>query len=257
MPGSILKAEVRSRIWNLLTQQKIALFPGAFGRTPKFRGVRKAVARLRDLPEWREAERVLVLGEPVLAKVRRAVITDHKTLIVPDLTRTEGWIGELSPRRPSQIQQIAEVAELMGRTGETPPSQVEFQAGQVTHPVDLMIIGAVGIDLQGTRIGKGIGEADLVYGLGRSRGFIQEQMPVMVMVHNLQMLKEPVTRETMDLPVDIIITPDQFQRIEAFHPKPKGLYSSMITTERLDAFPGLRTILTRDEFPLPDENARY
>jgi len=257
MPGSIIKAEIRSRIWNLLTQQKIALFPGAFGRTPKFRGVRKAVDRLRLLPEWRDAQRVLVLGEPVLAKIRRAVITDQKTLIIPDLAHTDGWIGEISPRRPSLLQQAADAAERFGRVGEKPTPQVDFHSGQETHPVDLMIIGAVGVDDQGARIGKGIGEADLVYALGRTQGFIQEETPVVVMIHSLQILKEPATREATDLPVDIVITPESTQLIKAFHTRPKELHSSIVTPERLEAFPGLRDILVRAGIPLPDESRRY
>lgn len=227
MPGSIIKAQIRNRIWNLLTQKRVALFPGAFGRTPKFRGMQKAITRLRETQEWQQAGRVLVLGESVLGKVRRAIVQERKTLVVPDLTRIDGWLGEIDPALP----------------------KATFYTGAQTRPVDLMIIGAVCVDHFGARIGKGIGEADIVYALGRDRGFISENTPVVVMVHHLQVIEERATREATDLPVDLIITPRKLRRVSILGPRPRGLETSMITPDRIEAFPGLKDILDREGIP--------
>jgi 5-formyltetrahydrofolate cyclo-ligase len=227
MPGSITKAQIRSRIWNLLTQRKVALFPGAFGRTPEFRGVRKAVSLLRKTSEWGKAQRVLVLGEPILGKVRDAVIADKKTLIVPDLTRTDGWIGELDPAGGTRAKTF-------------------FQFGRHVSPVDLIIIGAVGVDHFGSRIGKGIGEADLIYALGRERGFIGACTPVVAVVHQLQVMEERATRENTDLPVDMIVTPKEVRHVHMLGQRPEGMKDSIVTPERLEAFPGLKGIFARE-----------
>ena len=248
MPGSIIKAEIRNRIWNLLTQQKVALFPGAFGRTPKFRGMHKAILRLRETPEWQQAQRVLVLGESVLGKVRTATIDESKTLVVPDLTRIDGWIGEVDPTLHGLKSTRRAIANF-GRPGKSLPSGTAFQTGTATRPVDLMVIGAVCVDHFGARIGKGIGEADIVYALGRDRGFIGENTPVVVMVHHLQVIEERATREATDLPVDLIITPRAIRRVDLLGPRPRGIETAMITPDRIEAFPGLKDILEREGIP--------
>ncbi len=250
MPGSILKAEIRSRIWSLLTRTGIALFPGAYGRTPRFHGVRKVVEQFHQLDQWTRAKRVLVLSEPVLDRIRRAVVRDGKVLVVPDLTRTEGWIIEVDPAAVG-VERALEGASALGVAEREVPQGVRFLRGQEIFPVDLMIIGAVGVDRHGARVGKGAGEADLVYALGRDRGFITAETPVAVLVHDLQLLEEPATREPTDLPIDLIVTPKGTHRVRSMHMRPKGLDPAMITPERLAAFPGLRRMLDREGIDLP------
>ena len=243
MPGSTLKAEIRGRIWDLLTGHGVVRFPGAFGKTPWFRGVRKALAQLRSLAPYARASRVLVLSEPVLEEIRRAVVADGKTLLVPDLARTEGWLAEIDP----QAFTSREDADAAARGGSAAKGTgVKFVHGREAQPVDLMIIGAVGVDPRGARIGKGVGEADLVYALGRGRGFVRAETPVAVIVHRLQILEAPGVREPTDLPVDLVVTPEGVTAVRAMHIRPKGLHPSMITPERLKAFPGLRGILERE-----------
>jgi 5-formyltetrahydrofolate cyclo-ligase len=118
-----------------------------------------------------------------------------------------------------------------------------------------MIIGAVGVDRHGVRIGKGAGEADLVYALGRDRGFLGTTTPVAVLIHDLQLLEEPAAPEATDLPVDLIITPKGARAVRSLHIRPKGLDPAMITPDRLEAFPGLRGILQREGIELPSNHS--
>ncbi len=251
MPGSTLKAEIRGRIWDLLTGHGVVRFPGAFGKTPWFRGVRAALAQLRSLAPNAGANRVLVLSEPVLEEIRRAVVADGKTLLVPDLARTGGWLAEIDPQAFTSREDADAAARGGGSAKDSAKdsakgSGVRFVHGREAQPVDLMIIGAVGVDPRGARIGKGVGEADLVYALGRGRGFVRAETPVAVIVHRLQILEAPGVREPTDLPVDLVVTPEGVQTVRAMHIRPKGLHPSMITPERLKAFPGLQGILDRE-----------
>jgi 5-formyltetrahydrofolate cyclo-ligase len=247
MPGSVHKAQIRQRVWALLTQQGVALFPGAFGRTPRFQGQDRGIAMLRDMPQWHAAERILVQPDQGLEAVRRQVLADGKTLIVPDLTRTEpGWILEVVPgAAPPEFTPGVPGREPQSRLGH------RYLPGAETAPVDLMIVGAVAVDRRGTRIGRGIGSADLVYALGRDRGFVRPETPVAVLVHPLQFFDEQADREPTDLPIDFVVTPDEVVAVQAVVMRPKGLHPRLITPERLDRFPGLRRILEREGIELP------
>ena len=253
MPGSVRKAQIRGRIWDLLRRRAIVRAPGVYGRTPKFRGASQSAARLRATGVWAGAARVLALGEPVLHAVRAAVIEDEKVLVVPDLARSEeGWIVEIDGRVLGR-EQARKAARLVG-TGKPLPAGVKFLRGRETKRVDLMVIGAVAVTRDGSRVGKGVGEADLVYALGRDRGFLGSRTPVAVIVHHLQLLDESTDQEPTDLPVDLIFTPDEHCPVNAIRMRPKGLHPSMITPRRLQTFPGLRQILTREGIAVPEND---
>ncbi len=249
MPGSILKAQIRHRVWDLLTRTGIVRQPGAYGHTPVFRGVHEALARLESLSGWREAERVLVLREKVLTSVRKAGLEEGKTLLIPDLSRAEGWVLELDVAKLGR-EKALEIARACSEPDWNPPEEARFRMGRDVEPADLMIVGAVGVDFRGARVGKGVGEADLIYSLGRSRGFVTERTPVVVFVHDLQVIEEPGTSEPFDLPVDVVVTPRRTHPVQALRIRPKGVHPAMITPERLTTFPTLQRILTEDAPPL-------
>ena len=253
MPGSVSKAQIRSRIWDLMTRQGIALFPGAYGRAPTFRGLTECIGRLRGMEAWVQARRVLVLADPVLQSVREDAVEDGKTLVVPDLSRCAGeWILEIDP---SALKGPAarEAARASGCACGAPLAGVRALHGHETAPVDLMVIGAVAVNRGGARIGRGAGGADLVYALARDRGILRAETPVMVLVHRVQIFEEPLDREPTDLPIDYIVTPEGVITIEAVVMRPKGLHPSMITPQRLETYPGLREILEREGIPLPEK----
>lgn len=245
MPGSIFKAQIRSRIWDMLTRAGVAGFPGAHGRTPTFTGADAAVERLRAQSIWRDARRILVLSEPVLKPVRRAAVADGKVLVVPDLARTTGWIVEIDPARMDPETALSVAAAFDAARVDLPPG-VRTLYGRETEPVDLMVVGAVCVDPHGARVGKGAGEADIVYALGRSRRFLNEQTPVAVIVHEMQVCDEPGARENTDLPIDLIFTPGGWLQVQGLHIRPSRLDPAVVTRERLARFPGLTGILERE-----------
>ncbi|MFH1144318.1 MAG: 5-formyltetrahydrofolate cyclo-ligase [Candidatus Eisenbacteria bacterium] len=245
------KAQIRRMIWERLTREGLALFPGVYGRTPRCSGQAEGIARLKGLDIWSGAERILVLPDMALDAIREQVVGARKTLIIPDLTRTdEDWILEIDPRRAGE-RVSCEAARSLIRGDHAPVAGVRFMRGRETPPVDLMVIGAVGVNRLGTRVGRGCGGADLVYALGRDRGFLRSETPVAVVVHPLQLFDEPTDREATDLPVDYIVTPQETIRIETLVMRPKGLDPCMVTPHRLECFPGLRRILEREGISIP------
>jgi 5-formyltetrahydrofolate cyclo-ligase len=250
MPGSIRKAQIRNRVWDLLRRQAIVRGPGVYGRTPRFRGASQSAARLRTSDLWRQAQRVLVLRERVLEGVRQAAIEDGKQLLIPDLRRQEpGWVLEVDARGLDSAATGA-----VARDAEY--ADAPYLRGREVEPVDLMVVGAVAVSGDGDRVGKGRGEADLVYALGRERGFLGPETPVVVLVHDLQVVEGVGAREPTDLPIDLIVTPERLIRVDPILMRPKGLHPSMITPQRLRDFPGLRAILEREGIRLPESPAQ-
>jgi 5-formyltetrahydrofolate cyclo-ligase len=49
------KQSVRERTWTRLERAHVALFPGARGRIPNFKGAALAGERLAATPEWKRA----------------------------------------------------------------------------------------------------------------------------------------------------------------------------------------------------------
>jgi 5-formyltetrahydrofolate cyclo-ligase len=256
MPDLVSKAQIRRTIWERLTRMGLARFPGVYGRTPRCPGQEQGIARLQEMEIWRTARRIVVLPDTALQTIRERVVQDQKILVVPDLARTQDdWILEVDPRAAGAEAALKAARGQLEGEGEQ-PAGIRFQRGRETTPVDLMVIGAVGVNRQGTRVGRGCGGADLVYALGRGRGFLRSDTPVVAVVHPLQIFDEPADREASDLPVDYIITPDETLRINTLVMRPMGLDPCMITAHRLSCFPGLRRILEREGISVPPEGCR-
>ena len=251
MPGSVSKAQIRRMIWERLTRQGMATFPGVYGRTPRLPDQAPCIRRLETIPVWQDAARILVLPDAALEAIQSRVIEDMKTLVIPDLARvSEDWILEIDPREAGIEKSLAAIRQASVEDPE-PSRGIRYQRGRDTPAVDLMVIGAVGVNRLGTRVGRGCGGADLVYAIGRDRGFLQDDTPVAVVVHPAQIFDEPADREATDLPVDYIVTAQEVIGIETVVMRPKGLTPCMVTAYRLSCFPGLRRILEREGIPLP------
>jgi len=74
---------------------------------------------------------------------------------------------------------------------------------------DLIIIGSVGVDLEGNRLGKGGGYGDKEISELKNRF---GKIPVLTVVHDLQVV-EKVPTEPHDKKVDIIVTPTRVLRV--------------------------------------------
>src|SRR6266508_7004733 len=94
------KQQVRERIWSRLEESGEALFPGARGRIPNFRGAAAAADRLAATPEWRRARVVKCNPDSPQRPVRLRALREGKVLFmaVPRL-RQKKCFWELDPGR--------------------------------------------------------------------------------------------------------------------------------------------------------------
>jgi len=92
--------EIRERIWGISEKEKVALFPGARGRIPNFKGAEMAARLPSVLPEWQRAKNIKYNPDSPQKPVRYLALTSGKTIYmaVPRLREKKCFI-KLDPLR--------------------------------------------------------------------------------------------------------------------------------------------------------------
>ncbi len=227
------KQALRERVWRALEEAGEALFPGAWGRIPNFRGASEAARRLRQLPVWREARVLKCNPDLPQLPLRRSALREGKTvyMAVPRLRNLECFI-ELDPAR------------LGPRAWQAATIAGAFRYGRPVHPrdlpvIDLVVCGSVAVDRQGGRVGKGGGYSDLEFAIAAHLGKVGPGTTIVTTVHPLQVLDEEVPMLPHDIPLDYIVTPQEVIACSRRHPRPRGIYWEMLEAEKLAAVPVL------------------
>jgi len=112
----------------------------------------------------------------------------------------------------------------------------------------LVVSGCVAVGLDGARLGKGGGFADLEYALASAAGLVGPETVVVTTVHELQVRPAgaiPVTGH--DIPVDLVVTPDRVIDCRPGRgPRPDpGICWPELTEEKIAAIPLLSALRPR------------
>ena len=233
------KKSMRERVWRLMEEWDIARFPRpVFGRIPNFVGAEIAVRRLFNLNIWREADVIKVNPDSPQKLVRKETLVEGKLLLMPTPRIRKGFLlidpNEV-PRSAYSYASTIKGAFVYGKT---------LGLDEIPR-VDLIVIGSVVVDIYGTRIGKGGGYAELEYGILREIGAVDEKVPVVTTVHEVQVVKEKLPREKHDLPVDMILTPKRVLTSLNPRPKPKGIYWEILDEHKVSQIPILEELRSR------------
>ena len=232
-----IKQTLREETWDALSAASVARFPGARGRIPNFTGAEVAAERLAatavwhaattvksnpDSPQWPVRQRALEAGKTVFMAVPR-LRDEHPFL------RLEPDALDVSPRKASSIKGSAEHGV------PTAVDQLE--------PVDVVVVGCVAVDRAGARLGKGGGFADLEFALATAAGLIGPRTPVVTTVHPLQVLdNDRIPMTDHDVPLDLIITPDEIIDCSGPHARPTGVLWDHLAATKIDEIPLLQRL---------------
>jgi 5-formyltetrahydrofolate cyclo-ligase len=231
------KQALRDRIWTLLRVRGAARFPFPItDRIPNFVGAERAAARAAESPEWRRAKRIKCNPDAPQRPLRLRALRDGKIVFmaVPRLTQERCFL-RLDP------------AKLGGRLAEAATIGGASRLGELVFPselgrIDLVIAGSVAVNPRGARVGKGGGYSDLEFALARQLHSVSDSTPVLTTVHDLQVLDEAIPMTTHDVPVDLIVTPDQVIRTHRRRPKPQGIRWKELSEEQIAAMPPLQAL---------------
>ncbi|NWZ83093.1 MTHSD protein, partial [Poecile atricapillus] len=245
--GPSSKWDIREKVWEHLEASGLAEFPRPVrGRIPNFKGSLQACCSLRELDAFSRAREVKVDPDKPLEGARLAALQARKTLLVPTPRLRTGLFNRIVPPPGATKEILRRCATSQGVKDYSVPVGLDGKA-----QVDLVVVGSVAVSEKGWRIGKGEGYADMEYAMMVSMGAVQEDTPVVTIVHDCQVLD--IAEEILDdhdLTVDYILTPTRTIQTNCKRPKPQGIMwhkASSVSSEMLGKIPILKTLRSREK----------
>ncbi|NXD39028.1 MTHSD protein, partial [Copsychus sechellarum] len=245
--GAASKWDIREKVWEHLEASGLAEFPRPVrGRIPNFKGSFQACCSLRELDVFGRAREVKVDPDKPLEGARLAALQARKTLLVPTPRLRTGLFNRIVPPPGATKEILRRCATSQGVKDYSVPVGLDGKA-----QVDLVVVGSVAVSEKGWRIGKGEGYADMEYAMMVSMGAVQEDTPVVTIVHDCQVLD--IAEELLDdhdLTVDYILTPTRTIQTNCKRPKPQGIMwhkASSILIQMLGKIPILKTLRSREK----------
>jgi len=224
---------VRERIWERL--RPFALPDSRFHLNfseviPDFIGSEAATDRVVDLPAYKSAHFSFVTPDNGLASLRQRMLEAGKSLVVSTYGIYRGFYllePSMVPKGQERFASWLDGLEYFGR----PITLAEISA---RGRFDIMVTGASAVSLEGVRFGKGHGFFDMEWGMFTEVGLADELTPVVVVVHDVQVIDEKLFPSETDILVDAIATQTRLIHVNRRH-RPRG--SSGICSSRSRSLP--------------------
>lgn len=222
------KSRIRKRIWDRLQADGVARFPfPPHGRIPNFAGAREAAERLLAHPAMARVKRMKVNPDAPQRPLREAALRAGITLFVPT-PRLRGGFYRFDPKK-IPADRIREAASLSRGCAFAEPVALED-----LPRMDWIVAGSVAVTRDGKRCGKGEGYSDIEYAILRELG--HPPVPVATTVHPLQVVRS-MPRDSNDLPVRLIVTPNEVIDVEKPPPAPRGVDWKLLPDDALEQMP--------------------
>ncbi len=235
------KDQIRNKIWSLLEDQDVARFPRPVkGRIPNFVGADRAADRLFQTDQFGGAEVIKCNPDSPQLPVRRRALELGKVLMMPSPRLKSGFLVLNPGSIPARLYEKAAAIRGSFKYGE--------KLGIKDLPnVDAIVCGSVAVTREGRRLGKGGGYSEIEYGILREMELVEEGVPILTTVHELQVISSIPTEEH-DFTVDIVATPTEL--IESTGPvsRPRGIIWELISQDQLDEMPILAELKKRREW---------
>lgn len=230
------KSAARTAVWDALQEEGVARFPfPPHGRIPNFEGAEDAAARLFREPMLAAAQNIKVNPDAPQRYVRIEALRRGCTVYVPT-PRLRGGFKRLDPDTiPDDKKKTAASLSNMDQWAEP-------VALDALPSLDAIVTGSVAVTREGRRCGKGEGYSDLEYALLRELG--HDPVPVATTVHPLQIV-EQVPTDRHDLPLSLVVTPDEAMSIDDPPRPPTGIDWSALPDDALEEMPVLQTLRER------------
>lgn len=238
------KQKTRSEAWEEL--RKVARPDSRFhfdfsSFIPDFEGSEKALDKLVDLEIYKNASLLFVTPDECLVNLRAYCIQDGKTIIV----------SPYGIRRPLVIlgrKDVPEGHELFAACLDGLERFSHYitldEIGRLGK-LDLMVTGGSAVNLEGIRFGKGHGYFDLEWAMMREIGVVNEDTPVVIFVHDCQVIDESIEPDPFDSVADIIVTPTRTIMVEKRYPKPAGIIWEKLDPHLIEEIPPLQELRER------------
>lgn len=228
------KDEIRQSVWKRLTDEKNGRFPfPLINRIPNFKGAEKAAAHITTLPEYKLAKVIKVNPDSPQLPLRKQILLDGKTLLVPTPRLKAGFIVVKPEWVPAgEERRAASLSHMKSYGKEIPLTEIP--------KIDLMVVGSVAIHQDGRRIGKGEGYADREYAILMELG--NPPVTIVTSIHSTQLVSDDIPRDTYDLTVDWIATEEGIVKTNSPYEKPTGIEWNHVSQEEMVEMPVLKQL---------------
>lgn len=238
------KDGLRDAIWSGLETDGVNVGP-VWSRIPNFVGADQAARHLATLPAWRAAAIVKCNPDPPQIPVRLRALYDGKTVYTPVPELTLGFpFVELDPvalEREGITFELAATSQGAVKYGK-PLAFEEMQ------PMDIVVVGCVGVTRAGGRTGKGGGFADLELGIFRELGTVTAETPVVTTVHSSQLVDDDrILMLGHDSPLNAIATELGLIETRTTYPQPTGVAWDEVQPDQYAGIPFLSELRGRLE----------
>ncbi len=210
---------------------------------PDFDGRERCDARLFQLDVFAASDTIFVTPDNSLESFRCQALADGRRLVVPTYGMRRGFVLLDGRRIPPGSHELAAALDGMERLGD----QLTLDQLRAVGAIGLVVTGAVAVTVQGLHFGAGDGYFDLEWGLLRHCGLVTAQTPIVVSVHDLQVLDTPMRAAAHDAVVDLIITPERTRYCAPSLPKPDGIFWDEIRGGIANAGPYIRELVSRQQ----------
>lgn len=205
---------------------------------PDFAGSEQLYPRLRELPCYPGDGPVFVTPDNCLPDIKRALISARRPLL-HTIAVAMGFHflapGSV-PESEARFAGTLDGAQVLAK-------QVDLDFVRGLGRLDFVVTGACAVDPRtGVRFGKGHGFFDLEWGILSELGVVDEQTPVVICVHDCQVVETGLTPSSHDTAGDWILTPTRSIRVHERHPNPSGIRWEIVDQAQLTEIAPLRQL---------------
>ncbi|MCJ1433328.1 hypothetical protein MMC27_002688 [Xylographa pallens] len=236
------KSSTRRQVWSELKVFAYAdsRFDFDFSKfIPDFHGSSEATKRLLLMPSYQSAKCVFITPDNCLERLRYEALMNGKLVVMTTYAIRRGfWLLDPSQFEPSNYR-YASTLDGMEQMGQ-PISLSDMM--DLGLKIDLMVTGTGAINLDGIRFGKGHGFFDLEWAILYSIRAISSNTPSAAIVHDCQVLAEPLIPELFDTVCDFVITPTKLIEVSNANKPTCGILWEKLASGMLMSIPPLREL---------------
>jgi 5-formyltetrahydrofolate cyclo-ligase len=227
------KDSARQHVWDTLREQRQARFPFPIhGRIPNFKRAEAAAARLFEQSPWKDATYLKINPDSPQRPVRMEALKRGITYFMPT-PRLKAGFKKFNPAKIG-------AANFAKATALSTCDEWAEEVSLASMPqVDAIVAGSVAVTRKGKRCGKGAGYSDIEYAILRELG--HKAVPVATTVHQLSVVDD-FPRDEIDLPLSLVITPDETIRVATPFPPPEGIHWDRLSDQDLEDMPILKDL---------------
>jgi len=201
-----VQARHRERIWEAMraVARPDSRFHWDFSSfIADFEGSDRCAESIRELDAYRSAERIFITPDNSTEVLRRVAMADGKTFVMSTYGIRRGFLILDPADVPPAERSYAATLDGMDRYGRP----VDMAALARWGHIGLLVTGGSAVSTNGVRFGKGHGYFDLEWALLCEIGCADTTSEIVDVVHDCQVVDEPLQGADHDVPVDWIVTP--------------------------------------------------